>query len=130
MRDLLVETEEFLCQTKECATRIVSQTWSQRSWHPTKFNPSQCDAVLRAGLASRGYAKPVLEQNLRSIRKLAAEQTETVRGLREWAVCAPANKSQPLGGGRAAADAERFSGFKNLREIKSKKCNGVYSLHY
>jgi hypothetical protein len=32
-------------------------------------------------------------------------------------VCAPANKSHPLGRGRAAADAERFSGFKNLREI-------------
>ena len=31
-----------------------------------------------------------------SIRKLAAEPTETVGVLREWAVCAPANKSSPL----------------------------------
>jgi hypothetical protein len=92
-----------------------------------EIQPIACDALLCAGLAFGGYAKPVLEQVLRSIRKLAAEPTETVGGLREWAVCAPANKSHPLGRGRAAADAERFSGFKNLREIKSRKCNGVYT---
>jgi hypothetical protein len=69
----------------------------------------QFGALLCAGLAFSGYAKPVLEQVLRSIRKLAAEPTETVGGLREWAVCAPANKSHPLGRGLVAADAERFS---------------------
>ena len=117
MRDLLVESEEFLCQTKECATRIVSQTWYQGSWHPTKFNPSQCDALLCAGLAFGGYAKPVLEQVLRSIRKLAAEPTETVGWWREWAVCAPANKSHPgLGRGRVAAQPRAFFGHENLRD--------------
>jgi hypothetical protein len=74
-----------------------------------EIQPIACDALLCAGLAFGGYAKPVLEQVLRSIRKLAAEPTETVGGLREWAVCAPANKSHPLGRGLVAADAERFS---------------------
>jgi hypothetical protein len=60
-----------------------------------EIQPIACDALLCAGLAFGGYAKPVLEQVLRSIRKLAAEPTETVGGLREWAVRAPANKSHP-----------------------------------
>jgi hypothetical protein len=37
--------EEFLCQTKECLTRIVSQTWYKRSYHPTKFNASPTTTV-------------------------------------------------------------------------------------
>ena len=109
---------------------IVSQTRYQRSWHPTKFNPSRCDALLCAGLAFGGYAKPVLEQVLRSIRKNAAEPTETVKGSGNGR-CAHRRinhtraESRP---GRDPADAERFSGskisaIKFAPLCKCKKCN-------
>jgi hypothetical protein len=62
-----------------------------------EIQPIACDALLCAGLAFGGYAKPVLEQVLRSIRKLAAEPTETVGWLRAWAVCAPARHKPPRG---------------------------------
>ena len=117
MIDVLVGSKDSCDQTgmRESSRKLGTKD------HGIQRNSThrKCDALQCAGLAFGGYAKPVLEQNLRSIRKLTAEQTETVRGLREWAVCAPANKSHPLGRGLVAAD-ERFSGFKNLREINAR----------
>jgi hypothetical protein len=72
-----------------------------------EIQPIACDALLCAGLAFGGYAKPVLEQVLRSIRKLAAEPTETVGWLRAWAVCAPARHKPPRGGASGERPEER-----------------------
>jgi hypothetical protein len=115
MRDVLVGSKNSCDQTG--MREIVSQTRYQRSWHPTKFNPSRCDALLCAGLAFGG-CQARLGKKFAIDTKKCGRADGNGEGIREWAVCAPANKSHP---GRVAAGSRpsrrrAFFGFKNLRD--------------
>jgi hypothetical protein len=90
---------------QECENRLANLV--PKIMASNEIQPIACDALLCAGLAFGGYAKPVLEQVLRSIRKLAAEPTETVGWLRAWAVCAPARHKPPRGGASGERPEER-----------------------